>query len=513
MQRKTEDSLKKRYLYKLSTNIISAGIYMITQIVVPRALGPRSYGDFNFLSNFFSQIINFLDMGTSTCFYTKLSQRQKESELVLFYMFFAGVVSLAVFVFVVVSQLTGVYSRFWPAQHMLFVYYGALFGILMWVVQILNRVTDAYGITVSSEKARIAQRLAGLIIILTLFGMNRLNLNSFFFYNYFVLIALGIAFVWIIHKSGFLDINKLGISMVAIKQYVGEFYHYSHPLFMYSLVALLIGVFDRWLLQIYGGSVQQGYFGLSFQIGAFCFLFTSAMTPLLMREFSILSGENNIERMSMLFQRYVPLLCGIITFFSCFVAIEADKIIYVFGGDKYRDAFYAVAIMSFFPIHQTYEHISSSMFYATGQTVIYRNIGIVVMLIGLPVTYCFIAPKERFGINAGATGLALKMVLLQFIGANIGLYFNTRFLRLRYGKYFLLQFACIGYFLVLAFFARESVKHYLIPAGNIFVSFIASGLLYTVLVIIFVWLTPFIVGLRRADISDMVKLAVKKNSN
>ena len=71
----------------------------------------------------------------------------------------------------------------------------------MWVVQILNRVTDAYGITVSSEKARIAQRLAGLIIILTLFGMNRLNLNSFFFYNYFVLIALGIAFVWIIHKS------------------------------------------------------------------------------------------------------------------------------------------------------------------------------------------------------------------------------------------------------------------------------------------------------------------------
>ena len=201
MQRKTEDSLKKRYLYKLSTNIISAGIYMITQIVVPRALGPRSYGDFNFLSNFFSQIINFLDMGTSTCFYTKLSQRQKESELVLFYMFFVGVVSLAVFVFVVVSQLTGVYSRFWPAQHMLFVYYGALFGILMWVVQILNRVTDAYGITVSSEKARIAQRLAGLIIILTLFGMNRLNLNSFFFYNYFVLIALGIAFVWIIHKS------------------------------------------------------------------------------------------------------------------------------------------------------------------------------------------------------------------------------------------------------------------------------------------------------------------------
>ena len=135
------------------------------------------------------------------------------------------------------------------------------------------------------------------------------------------------------------------------------------------------------------------------------------------------------------------------------------------------------------------------------------------MLIGLPVTYCFMAPKERFGINAGATGLALKMVLLQFIGANIGLYFNTRFLRLRYGKYFLLQFACIGYFLVLAFFARESVKHYLIPAGNIFVSFIVSGLLYTVLVIIFVWLTPFIVGLRRADISDMVKLAVKKNSN
>lgn len=508
-----EDSLKKRYLYKLSTNLIGVGIYMITQIIVPRALGPKAYGDFNFLSNFFSQVINFLDMGTSTCFYTKLSQRQKESELVFFYMYFTIVVSLAVMAFVALSHLTTSYGKFWPEQQMLFVYYGAFFGILMWIVQTLNRVTDAYGITVISEKARIIQRLAGLIIILILFSTNRLNLGNFFYYNYLVSIILGIAFVRIIHKRGYLDMEKLSISITAIRRYLVEFYHYSHPLFMYSLISLIIGIFDRWLLQVYGGSVQQGFFGLSFQIGAFCFLFTSAMTPLLMREFSIHFLENNIEKMSMLFQRYVPLLCGIATYFSCFVAIEADKIIYIFGGEKYRDALYAVAIMSFFPIHQTYEHISSSILYATGQTALYRNIGVTVMLIGLPVTYYFIAPKERFGINAGATGLAVKMVLLQSVGANIGLYFNTKFLKLNYWKYFTIQFVVIACFFILAFFSRTLGNHLFVTKEYIIRSLIANGFIYSFFVTILVWYIPEIIGLKRSDISDMVSSIMRKIRN
>ena len=82
------DSLGKRYFYKLLTNLVSLPVYFVTQAIIPRGLGPQAYGDFNFLTNFFSQVMGFLDMGTSIGFYTKLSQRPHETALVSFYFYF-----------------------------------------------------------------------------------------------------------------------------------------------------------------------------------------------------------------------------------------------------------------------------------------------------------------------------------------------------------------------------------------------------------------------------------------
>src|SRR3990172_9100363 len=73
-----EDSLKKRYLFKLGTNLIGMVIGIITQAIIPRGLGPKAFGDFSFLRDFFTQFVGFFDMGTSIGFYTKLSQRQKD---------------------------------------------------------------------------------------------------------------------------------------------------------------------------------------------------------------------------------------------------------------------------------------------------------------------------------------------------------------------------------------------------------------------------------------------------
>ncbi|HPP09193.1 MAG TPA: oligosaccharide flippase family protein, partial [bacterium] len=91
-----EDSLRKRYFYKLFTNIAGYAIGLITMGIIPRALGPKAFGDFNFLTNFFNQVVNFLDMGSSTAFFTKISQRQKESSLFAFYLWFTVLVTILI---------------------------------------------------------------------------------------------------------------------------------------------------------------------------------------------------------------------------------------------------------------------------------------------------------------------------------------------------------------------------------------------------------------------------------
>ena len=98
-----EDSLKKRYLFRLSTNLIGLSMSLLTQAIIPRGLGPKAYGDFSFLSNFFEQIVNFFDMGTSTGFYTKLSQRQRDTGLIIFYLRFSIFVAIALFLFIFIA--------------------------------------------------------------------------------------------------------------------------------------------------------------------------------------------------------------------------------------------------------------------------------------------------------------------------------------------------------------------------------------------------------------------------
>ena len=80
-----ESTLKKRYVFKLFANIIGAIIGAIMIAMVPKALGSVAYGQFTYLQDFFTKVIGFMDMGSSTAFFTKLSAKQGRKELISFY--------------------------------------------------------------------------------------------------------------------------------------------------------------------------------------------------------------------------------------------------------------------------------------------------------------------------------------------------------------------------------------------------------------------------------------------
>lgn len=486
-------------------------ISIATQAIIPRSLGPRAYGDFTFLTNFFSQFASLLDLGTSTCFYTKLSVRPKEARLVSFYlMYFMGSVFLVIGLFMLIVHSSGGYTWIWPDQEMFFVYMAAIWGVLTMGSGILNQMVDAYGLTVSSEKVRIIQKILGLVVVLLLFLSNELHLTQLFLYQYLILLFLVFGFVFVIRKNDFPFLGDRAFKKNEIKEYVKEFYHYSHPLFVYSVVGFVANIMDRWLLQVFGGGVQQGFYGLSYNIGAICFLFTGAMTPLLMREFSIAYGKNDIEQMAHLFDRYIPVFYIISAFFSCYVAVQADKVISIMGGQKFGDALMPVIVMAFYPIFQTYGQLCGSVFFAAGQTALYRNMGVVFVLVGLPLTYFLIAPADKFGINAGATGLALKMVAIQVVGVNIMLYFNTRLLHLSYKRFIILQLSGIVCLAGLAACSMACIDYLLKLRSHTFISFISAGVMYSALTATIMFIFPTVFGLRRDDIHLILRTAREK---
>jgi O-antigen/teichoic acid export membrane protein len=235
------------------------------------------------------------------------------------------------------------------------------------------------------------------------------------------------------------------------------------------------------------------------------------MAPIFLRELSIAHGESDLAKIREVFRRYVPLFYAITAYFSCFIAVEARRVVYIFGGASFDGAAIPVAIMAFYPMHQTYGQLSSAVFYATSQTKLYSNIGIVFTLVGLLVMYFLIAPPQLMGMNAGAVGLAIKMVVLNIAGVNVQLYFNARQLRFNFWSYFWHQVMTVGILLCLAASADFFATYLLKSSGNV-AAFIVSGAIYSALVAVVIYKFPAILGLRRENIISFIRGISLKNS-
>ncbi|HOW27031.1 MAG TPA: lipopolysaccharide biosynthesis protein [Elusimicrobiota bacterium] len=494
-----EHSIKKRYAYKLFANIVSFGMSLVIASFVPRALGPQAYGEFNFLINYFRQIRDFLDMNATNAFYTKFSQRSSETGLIVFYFRFIALGAAVLVFFVLLSHGTGFSASLWPDQHLFYVYCAALYTVIFWYSQGLDMVVDACGLTVYAEQVRVFQKIFGMIVILLLFFSSRLNLTNYFGAYYAMMLFQILSFAWIVKRKTNHAREWTAVSWTRIKSYIPEFYRYSVPLFSASCVGVTVNILDRWLLQVFSGSVQQGFYGLSSSIGALCFVFGSAMTPLLLRDYAVAFSQNDYDALRRLFDRYVPSLYALAAFFGCFIVFQSHAVISIFGGSRFVGAAPSLMIMAFFPIHQTYGQMSNTVLLAGGHTRIYRNIGIVFELIGIVLTYFLIAPARLGGLNAGATGLALKMVLVQFTSVNVGLYCISRLIHIPFGRYFRLQVMTVAAFLAIGYLATQAVNATPMAAGPVALRFFVTGLVYSGGVFLAIYKFPETFGFHPAD--------------
>jgi len=193
--------------------------------------------------------------------------------------------------------------------------------------------------------------------------------------------------------------------------------------------------------------------------------------------------------MARVFRRYIPMLYGVAAYFGCFACVQAGTITHIFGGAEFAGASLPVAIMALYPIHQTYGQL---------------NIGLLFMIAGLPVAYFMVAPSAQMGIGAGAIGLAVKFVALQFIVVNVQLWFNARFLNFQFSRYLTHQVACMACLLVLALLSMNIVDAIPILKGQIIPGFLFSGVLYTFFVGITTAVIPALFGLHRQDINRII---------
>ena len=487
-----EDSLKKRYAIKLLSSFVNGIINIILVAIVPKALGPVAFGHFSYLQQFFSQFIAFIDAGTSTAFFTKLSARQERKTLIKFYFFISLILLCILLFFVYLIHIFNYESFFLPNIPGEYIIYAAWFGFFTWLNQIYIKISDAYAITVSVELIKIFHRILSLALLVIIINYFLFDLYTYFIYHFVVLVLfICIVSVVFVHKGIFS--KKLPFLEVEYKKLTKEFFDYCSPLFIFNTVAILVALFDIWLLQKVSGSIETGYYGLAYSIASMCLLFTGAMTPIITREFAKSFEENNLENIRKLYKQYVPMLYAIATYFSVFIAFQSEVLLDIFTDSKFKEAYLVLVIMAFYPMHQTYGQLSSAIFLSSNKTREYKNIGLVTSFMGVIVSLYLILYLEL-----GAIGFAIKMILIQIIGVNIQLFFNAKQLNLPLVYFIKNQVYVLFIFLVLAY-----VSSFMLVDDKI-MEFFLQGIIYTLLSIGFVYFIPSIFGISKENIQNIV---------
>jgi len=251
--------------------------------------------------------------------------------------------------------------------------------------------------------------------------------------------------------------------------------------------------------------VQQGFFSLSQRIGVACFLFVTALTPLLMRELAVAHGKGDAHRMAQLLDRYAPMIYALSAWMACFVFMEAVAVTRIFGGAGFAEAIIPVQIMALYPIHQGYGQVAGAVFYASGQTRALRNISLAGLGLGLVTAWLCLAPASYGGLALGATGLAVKMVLVQCVTVNILLYACQKTAPFAFARNLLHQLICPLVFLGLGLVARETSMALSGLAIDSLIRFFLSGAIYCLLCLVPAAVFPFALGLRRGELASQAK--------
>ena len=500
------DSVRRRYLVTLFTNMVFFFASLVTAGIVPRALGPKQLGDFSFLNRVSGAFRNAMDMGASSAFFNYNSKHEHTGPIVKVYSVWLIGQLAAILALIVIAVLIGFQNFIWPGQSVRFIIWVAVFDWVFFSANMLRQLSDSKGYTV---KAQMLSLVIGLVNIFTLvfFALN--NLLSLSWYIAIqtlssAVVSLGIIF-WVIvpHK----DIYWAGEIKGRLKEFFDYFYKFCSPIVAVTLVSFIFEYFDRVLLQRFGGSIEQGYFHIASSWSALAMIFTASFLAIYKREVAHSLGANDMVKASAIYTRYLKMLYFLTMVLAMFLVFNAGELIDLIAGPKFRSATIVLIIMAFYPMHQVYGMLGGATFYSTERTAALRNISVVAMLVGIVLSYFFLAPSylKVPGLGLGSIGLALKTVIWNFLVVQIYLVSNCRFFGLGLKPFFWHQVYSLALLAGVISIVRWPVSFF-IKGDGAFETVFRLGtetMLYFGIVGILIYIFPHILGITREDINGL----------
>lgn len=413
-----------RFIFTFGANVFKALVGFATGLLVARGLGPHEYGTLAFLLGTFIGIRQLLDMGASTAFFTFLSQRPRSRIYVARYLGWLVVVQ-----FFVPLLLMGILfpdrsiELIWKGERrdvVLLAFVASFMQGSLWTAVV--QMAESQRLTRWVQAIGVGITCAHFLAACLLWYFSELRL-------YWILLALAVEYFaasWLAGSR--LTFETTSNATDTGVQMLREFRHYCLPLVPYSIASFGYEFADRWLLQNFGGSVEQAYYAVGAQFAGIAMIATSSILNVFWKEVAEAHHHGDMPTVAKLYRRVSRLLFLAGAAMAGFLIPWSESLLHFFLGEKYAEGATALAIMFLYPVHQSMGQIGGATLYATGRVKLQATSGLIFMIASIVASYFVLAPASAgiAGLGLASAGMALKMVVMQILVVNAIAYFISK---------------------------------------------------------------------------------------
>jgi O-antigen/teichoic acid export membrane protein len=498
-------SISSRFAFSVVANLLRGGLAFTTTIIIARVLGPEVYGDYAFLLGSFVATMGLLSMGTSNAFQTFMSQKERGKMFVFSY---AGWQLLQI---LLVLFVIGVIL---PTQWLDQIWLGHEKGIVLLAVaavfmqqrawQTMIQIGESRRLTHRVQRLNISIAAVHFVLVGGFWMGEMLSIRLIFG----LILVEHLIFLFVACKVLF--IFKLEGEPFDGRSVLREYGTYCTPLIIYSIVGFGCEFADRWMLQNFGGSKQQGLYEIGYRFGALSLLITASLLNIFWKEIAEAKEKGNLELMQKLYRKTSRFLFTLGVVIAGFLVPWSEEIILFLLGPSYVEGSSVLAIMLVLSAFASLAQINGSMLLASGKTKAHFAFGSIFMGLSIPCSYFILASEEAYlpGLQLGSLGLAMKMLLIVVLHVNVVSWWISR----DHGWKFdwIYQGVSLGGSLGLGWLSFEVVEtlNNVIPTGL----FLKGGLtliLYCGFAGVMIWRIPWVAGTSRQEIKNYYFKVIK----
>ncbi len=442
---KEPEGIRRRYTATLLTQCVQMMSSAVTAAIVPRALGPIGYGNYNFLLSTAATLRGFLEPSAQQSFFTFSSQDDQTGPLTKLYCV-SLVIQLALTLSIIgVSAIIGITGWFWPSQKLNQIAWVTLMDWVIFLGLSLRQLGDSKSLTVCPQAISALVSMIAVVGLIGLLRLGWLNLYTYVWLNLSTGLLSGAALgYYLLVRHG--DLCWKGSLHGNVWAYLRRWWHYAAPLIAVEYYTPFVAWLSIYLVQTWYGSVEQGYFALASRWSALVLVFSSSALMIMWREIANAMGAGDRARAAHVYFRFNRLLFFLALTLCCWLSMSSRTLVAAFAGDEYGAAVPVLMIMAFYPLQQTAGQISTAALKGAEQTKVFRNLSMLLSIPDLALTYLLLAPPTAAvpGLGLGAIGVAIRMVGYGLLSVQAYEWSSFRLFGLSYGRSLAQNLACAG---------------------------------------------------------------------